>query len=80
MTPEFAAALDDLLRFGAVALTAIMCAEAVWWRCHRALLSDALAMRGVAVLHVVSAEPARPHRVTEFARNLEGKPVYPGLV
>lgn len=80
MTPEFAGALDDLLTFGSMAPTAIMCAEAVWWRCHRALLADAIAMRSVAVLHIESAGPARPHRVTEFARNLEGKPVYPGLV
>jgi uncharacterized protein (DUF488 family) len=80
MTPEFAGALDDLLTFAAEAPTAIMCAEAVWWRCHRALLADALAMRRVAVLHIESAGPARPHRVTEFARILEGKLVYPGLV
>ena len=80
MTPKFAGALDDLLAFAAEAPTAIMCAEAVWWRCHRALLADALAMRSVAVLHIESAGSPRPHRVTAFARILEGKLVYPGLV
>ena len=77
---EFRAGFDRVVAIMAGGPTAIMCAEAVWWRCHRALLADAIAMRSVAVLHIESAGPARPHRVTEFARNLEGKPVYPGLV
>jgi uncharacterized protein (DUF488 family) len=48
--------------------TVVMCAEAVWWRCHRALLADALVVRGVEVCHILSAEPARPHQLCEFAR------------
>lgn len=80
MTSEFAEAFDELVTFGSVAPTAIMCAEALWWRCHRSLLSDALAMRGAHVLHIDSSGPARPHRLTEFAQNFSGKPVYPGLI
>ena len=48
--------------------TAVMCAEAVWWKCHRALLSDALLVRGVTVLHILTAAPAEPHQLCEFAR------------
>jgi uncharacterized protein (DUF488 family) len=80
LTPEFDRAFEDLLVFGESVATAIMCAEAVWWRCHRALLSDALLIRGREILHIESKGPARSHRLTEFARNLEGRPVYPGLV
>jgi uncharacterized protein (DUF488 family) len=66
--------------FGESVPTAIMCAEAVWWRCHRALLSDALLIHGLQVWHIESTGPARSHRLTEFARNVEGKPLYPGLM
>jgi len=46
----------------------MMCAEAVPWRCHRMLISDALAARGIEVLHLDGRGPGRPHRVTPFAR------------
>ena len=80
LTADFNRALQELMDFAAPEPTAIMCAEAVWWRCHRALLSDALEMRGVEVFHIDSAKAARRHRVTEFARELDGRPIYPGLV
>jgi uncharacterized protein (DUF488 family) len=50
------------------ARTAVMCAEAVWWRCHRALLADALVVRGVTVCHILSIEPAQPHQLCAFAQ------------
>jgi uncharacterized protein (DUF488 family) len=79
-TPEFGAALDDLMGWGSGAPTAVMCAEAMWWQCHRRLLADALAARGVEVRHIMSAASAPPHEITEFAR-IEGERVsYPGLV
>jgi uncharacterized protein (DUF488 family) len=60
--------------------TVIMCAEAVWWRCHRQLIADALVARGVEVRHILSAGPAEPHRLTSFAV-VEGRRVrYPGLL
>jgi uncharacterized protein (DUF488 family) len=67
-TPAFAAALDDLVSYGSDAPTAIMCAEAVWWRCHRQLLADALVARGIEVRHITSASAAPPHALMDFAR------------
>ena len=60
---------------------AVMCAEAVWWRCHRMLLSDALLGRGVDVQHILSDAKTQPHRLTPFAKVSEaGEVSYPGLV
>jgi uncharacterized protein (DUF488 family) len=56
-----------------------MCAEAVPWRCHRSLISDALAARGVAVEHIFTPAKREPHRYTPFAQ-IEGiRVTYPGL-
>lgn len=83
-TPEFASALAALLEFGAGRNAAVMCAEAVWWQCHRMLLSDALVARGVDVQHIMSARGAsalQPHRLTPFAKvRDDGEVWYPGLV
>jgi uncharacterized protein (DUF488 family) len=78
-SPPFAQALDDLLRWAARP-TAIMCAEAVWWQCHRQLIADALVARGVEVRHIVSAAAPEPHRLTEFARVDGARVTYPGGV
>lgn len=66
-TPEFAAAVDALATEAHGGGVAIMCAEAVPWRCHRSLVGDALLVRGVKVLDIMSAEVARPHELTSFA-------------
>lgn len=80
-TEPFRRALDELMQLAATAPTAIMCAEAVWWRCHRRLVSDALAVRGVEVRHIVGDGPAERHELTEFARvGDEGQLSYPGLL
>src|SRR4051812_17445516 len=50
-TPAFSRALDELVEFGATARVVVMCAEAVWWRCHRMLVADALVGRGLDVQH-----------------------------
>ena len=65
---EFSAALDRLIAVAAEQRTAIMCAEAVPWKCHRSLLSDALVARGVRVIHILSPGKAQDHRLTPFAR------------
>ena len=76
-TPEFAAAVDALLALGARQPTAIMCAEAVPWRCHRSLVADALLARGVEADEIVSETKASPHKLTSFAQ-VEGTTVtYP---
>ncbi|HLH19874.1 MAG TPA: DUF488 domain-containing protein [Bryobacteraceae bacterium] len=76
-TPEFAQALDELLRLASGRRVAAMCAEAVPWRCHRSLIADAAAARGVEAEHLMSAAKSEPHRMTKFAR-VEGQIVtYP---
>ena len=70
MTPAFSAAVDELLAFGDRRNVAVMCAEAVWWQCHRMLLSDALVARDVDVRHIMGQKGAaavQPHRLTPFA-------------
>ncbi len=79
-TPAFAAGLDALLAFGEGGATTIMCAEAVWWQCHRQLVADALVARGLEVLHLMSAADATPHHLTSFARVRGGMLCYPGLL
>jgi uncharacterized protein (DUF488 family) len=67
-TEEFDAALDDLIKLAGEKRTAIMCAEAVPWRCHRSLVADALVARGVPVEHIMSETRRDPHRFTAFAK------------
>jgi len=76
VTPEFAAALDELVDAASRERTAIMCAEAVPWRCHRSLVSDALVARGVDVRHILDAR-TDPHRMTSFAIVKDGVLCYP---
>jgi uncharacterized protein (DUF488 family) len=66
-TPGFAAGIDSLLALADRARCAIMCAEAVPWRCHRSLIGDALLVRGVEVVDIMSATSAKPHALTRFA-------------
>ncbi len=72
----FRAALEELCELARQHPAAVMCAEAVPWRCHRWLISDALVVRGVQVEHIVGPEPAQPHRLTTFARVQENHIVY----
>jgi uncharacterized protein (DUF488 family) len=67
-TPEFAAAIDDLIALAGEKRTAVMCAEAVPWRCHRSLIGDALIVRGVAVVDILGKTQSKPHALTSFAR------------
>jgi uncharacterized protein (DUF488 family) len=77
-TLEFAAAVDQLLTLATAKRTAIMCAEAVPWKCHRSLLSDSLLARGVRVIHILSAGKTQEHRLTPFARVHATQVTYPG--
>jgi uncharacterized protein (DUF488 family) len=76
-TPEFEAGLAELLELARERLTALMCAEAVPWRCHRSLIADALAVKGVRVEHILGPDKAQPHRLTPFARVEAGRLTYP---
>jgi uncharacterized protein (DUF488 family) len=60
--------------------TAVMCAEAVWWRCHRQLVADALVARGVEVAHITSDAAPAAHQLTDFARVVDRHVTYPGLI
>jgi uncharacterized protein (DUF488 family) len=77
-TPEFEASLDQLVAIAQERPSAIMCAEAVQWRCHRSLVADALLARGIRVEHIQSATRAQPHRMTPFAQVNGSKIVYAG--
>ncbi len=77
---EFQAALAELVRWAGAAPTAIMCAEAVWWQCHRQLIADALTASGIEVRHIMRAGAAPVHRLTAFARVDHGRVTYPGLL
>ncbi len=65
---EFEENLESLVRLALMKRTAMMCAEAVPWRCHRSLISDALTVRGFEVLHITSESPPKPHKLTPFAK------------
>jgi len=78
-TAEFKDAVEELVAIGTSSRTAIMCAEAVPWRCHRSLVADALLVRGVHVIDIMSATNASPHVLTSFAL-VNGKDiVYPAV-
>lgn len=70
-TKEFGRALKILIAFGSKNSVAIMCAEGNPFRCHRSLIADALLVRHIKVLHIVSKGSAREHRLTPFAK-IEG--------
>lgn len=76
-TPAFAAGLEELRAFARGERTAIMCAEAVPWRCHRSLVADALTARGARVFQLASATRAPPHRMTPFAEVHGTRVTYP---
>jgi hypothetical protein len=76
-TPEFKTALDELIRIAQMRRTAIMCAEAVPWRCHRSLIADALLVRGIHGAEIVSGTQTRPHTLTPWARIVRKQVSYP---
>ncbi|KQW94166.1 DNA repair protein [Massilia sp. Root418] len=67
-TDEFAENVDAVVELGHSKPCALMCAEAVPWRCHRSLVADALLVRGVPVDEIIDARQRRPHKLTPFAR------------
>ena len=76
-TEEFRKGVERLLALdGKAGQTAIMCAEAVWWRCHRSLISDYLKSRGIEVRHILDANKTEPHPFTSAARIVNGRLSY----
>jgi uncharacterized protein (DUF488 family) len=75
-TEQFQKGIERLLEIAAEGPTAIVCAEAVWWRCHRSLIADYLKARGGEVLHILSANKVEPHPYTSAARIVNGELSY----
>jgi uncharacterized protein (DUF488 family) len=76
-TEDFTRHLETLIRLATRSRTAAMCAEAVPWRCHRSLVSDALVIRDADVLHIMGPAPPTPHVLTAWARRDGVRPTYP---
>lgn len=75
-TDGFLSGIESLLETAGRKRTVIMCSEAVWWRCHRALIADFLKVRGVAVEHILNREKSADHPYTSAARVTAGKLSY----
>lgn len=76
-TEEFAMNLAGLIELAKSKRTAILCAEALPWRCHRSLLADALTVRGIRVLHIMSKTSLKEHILTSFAEVKGTEITYP---
>jgi uncharacterized protein (DUF488 family) len=79
LTPPFQGAAAGVVRMAAEKPTAIMCAEAVYFHCHRMLVSDYLVAHGNPVLHITDAKKSREHKPTAEGRMVGGQWIYPGL-
>jgi uncharacterized protein (DUF488 family) len=79
-TEEFREGVDRLLGLARGSRTAIMCAEAVWWKCHRSLIADYLKASGVTVLHILGEGKAEEHPFTSAARIVKGELSYRGVL
>jgi uncharacterized protein (DUF488 family) len=78
LTPEFRRAISELINLAEQAGTAYMCAERVYFHCHRMLVSDWLVGHGHEVLHIDDAKPPRPHALMQEARLVNGQLIYRG--
>jgi uncharacterized protein (DUF488 family) len=78
LTPEFERAMARLINLAEQSRTAYMCAERVYFHCHRMLVSDWLVVHGHEVLHIDDEKPPKPHKLIAEARMQEGKLIYNG--
>ena len=79
-TDEFANGIKELLELARESQTAVMCAEAVWWRCHRSLIADYLKAAGHTVIHIIDEKKIQEHPFTSAARIVDGELSYRGLL
>lgn len=80
LTPRFQRAFDALLQFGSQRPVAVMCAEALWWRCHRRLVADQLLAAGMQVVHLLGPGKQEVAQLSEGARvQPDGRVLYPGV-
>jgi uncharacterized protein (DUF488 family) len=78
LTPEFQRAIGELLQIADASRTAYMCAERVYFRCHRMIVSDWLVAQGHEVFHIDGEGPTRPHKLFAEARLIDGQVIYRG--
>ena len=79
-TQEFRAGIERLREIAGEGATAIMCSEAVWWRCHRSLISDYLKVQGIEVIHIMTAAKSEVHPFTSAAKIVDGELSYRGIL
>lgn len=79
LSEEFGRGLDRLMSMARERTVAIMCAEAVWWRCHRRIIADYLLLHGRSVLHLMGRGRIEQARMTPAAKDLDGRLVYPAV-
>jgi len=79
-TDEFEKGVEDLLELAGQRRVAYMCAEALWWRCHRSLISDFLKAAGHTVIHIIDKTKTEEHPYTSAARIIDGRLSYRGLL
>jgi hypothetical protein len=78
--PQFQAGLAQLREIGGALPCAVMCAETVWWRCHRRIIADCLLAAGETVMHILGPQKIEPARMTPAARRgAKGSLSYPAL-
>ena len=75
-TEKFSEGIEELVKVGSKLTTAYMCSEAVWWRCHRAMVSDYLKLRGWKVMHIMAVGKATEHPYTSPAKIINGRLSY----
>lgn len=79
-TEEFKQAVEELLELSSKTRTTVMCAEAVWWRCHRSMIADYLKAAGHTVIHIINEKKTEEHPFTSVARIVDGELSYRGLI
>ena len=79
-TDEFKKTVEELLKVARESRVAVMCAEALWWRCHRGLISDYLKAEGHTVIHILDQNKTEEHPFTSAARIINGKLSYQGPI
>jgi uncharacterized protein (DUF488 family) len=78
LSPSFMEGLEQLEKLADERTAAIMCSEALWWRCHRRIIADYLLLRGHEVFHLMGTDRIEPATITFGAREQDGRLIYPG--
>jgi len=77
-TDYFRKGIEELIEIAEQRRTAVMCAESVWWKCHRSMISDYLKLNGWSVMHIIDKMKEDEHPYTQVAKNINGELDYSG--